>query len=95
MEPDHYPHPLGFSQDRAIGCVAPRTVSKPLEGALDESLLGSVLARRPRGISYRPVGIAAPGYTPLSPSSPAKIIAWFEKFLAQFANAQLSASIKA
>jgi hypothetical protein len=62
-------------------------IQKPAErqaGALDESLLDSVLARKPRGISQPTYGIN-PRIDSFAPKSPAEIAAWFEKFLAAFA----------
>jgi hypothetical protein len=43
--------PRVLMEDPVYGAVVSKTVTKPLAGALDESLLGTVLARRPRRLS--------------------------------------------
>lgn len=67
-------------------------IQKPAEkqaGGLDESLLGSVLARKPLGISQPAFGIAPTERVSVMPKSPAETVAWFEKFLSAFAPAPL------
>lgn len=55
--------------------------------ALDESLLGDVLARRPRGISQASSSISSTSRGQVSPRSPSEIVRWFEEFLLAFGSA--------
>lgn len=67
----------------ADGALIQKPAEKP-EGALDESLLGSVLSRKPRGISQPSYGIS-PRIDSFAAKSPAEIVRWFEEFLSAFA----------
>jgi len=68
----------------ADGALIQKPAEKPA-GALDESLLGGALAKKPRGISHSTSGIAPASRTSVTPKSPREIAQWFEKFLAAFA----------
>jgi len=66
------------------GALIQKPAEKPA-GALDESLLGGALAKKPRGISQSASGIAPASRISVTPKSPRETAQWFEKFLAAFA----------
>lgn len=70
----------------ADGALIQEPAKKPATG-LDESLLGRVFARKPRGISQPASGIASATRGQVSPRSPFEIVLWFEEFLSAFSGA--------